>query len=233
MEDVDEVDLYDETDAESGDDGDLVLTEIEARVVANNARLHAQMIKANSGRSVLFTDGSIVTLQIPFKLRLATEPSRLPVQVLEYKNGQYKLQCQHGRLSGRYQGGELNPIDAATGDLIGSGIQTNPEKMSGKEMTITLSSAVAKENNRSTISSAQKAGRTAKPKPGTKRKRTQVITIDDDAGNDDAEEPVPVPKRQTKSGPKPCGKPGAKRKQMEVEIGGGEPTVTRKLRKRA
>jgi len=87
MEDADEVDIYDETDAESDDDGDLVLTEIEARVVANNARLHAQMIKANSGRSALFMDGSIVTLQIPPKLRLAIEPSRLPVRVLEYKMG--------------------------------------------------------------------------------------------------------------------------------------------------
>src|SRR5436305_3471029 len=119
MEDIDEVDIYNETDAESDDDGDLVLTEIEARVVANNARLHAQMIKANSGRSALFMDGSIVTLQIPPKLRLTTEPS---VRVLEYKNGQYKLQCRHGRLSGMYQGGELNPVDTATGGLIGSGI---------------------------------------------------------------------------------------------------------------
>src|SRR5947207_15051623 len=44
MEDADEVDIYDETDAESDDDGDLVLTEIDARVVATNARLHAQLI---------------------------------------------------------------------------------------------------------------------------------------------------------------------------------------------
>ena len=89
MEDADEVDIYDETDDETDDDGDFVLTEIEARVVANNTRLHAQMIKANSGQSALFMDGSIITLQIPPKLRLATEPSRLPVRVLEYKNGQY------------------------------------------------------------------------------------------------------------------------------------------------
>ena len=112
------------------------------------------------------------------------------VWVLEYKNGQYKLQCRHSRLSGRYQGGELNPVDAATGALIGSGIRTDPEKTGGKEVTITLPSAVAKENNCGTISSAQKAGRTTKPR-------------------------------------------GTKRKQMEVEIGGGEPTGTRKLRKRA
>jgi hypothetical protein len=59
------------------DDDDLVLTKI----------------KANGGRSAVFTDGTIATLQIPLKIQLTTEPSRLPVRVLEYKNGQYKLQC--------------------------------------------------------------------------------------------------------------------------------------------
>ena len=79
---------------------DLVLSEIETRVAANNARLHTQMIKANSGQSPIFAEGSVATLQIPSKLRLKAEPTRLPVQVLEHKNGQYKLQCQYGRLSG-------------------------------------------------------------------------------------------------------------------------------------
>src|SRR2546421_13052119 len=65
---------------------------------------HARMIKANSGRSPLFVEGSIATLKIPPKLRLKTEGVRLPVRVLEYKNGQYKLQSRHGRLAGRYQG---------------------------------------------------------------------------------------------------------------------------------
>jgi hypothetical protein len=60
------------------------------------------MIKANSGWSAVFTDGTIATLQIPLKLRLATEPSRLLVRVLEYKNGQYKLQSRHGRLAGQF-----------------------------------------------------------------------------------------------------------------------------------
>jgi hypothetical protein len=49
------------------------------------------MIKANSGWTAIFMDRTIATLQIPLKLQLATEPSRLPVQVLEYKDGQYKL----------------------------------------------------------------------------------------------------------------------------------------------
>jgi hypothetical protein len=80
------------------------------------------MIKANSGWSAVFTDGTIATLQIPLKLRLATEPCRLPVRILEYKNGQYKLQSRHGRLAGRFQGGELNSIEPSINDLLGNRI---------------------------------------------------------------------------------------------------------------
>jgi hypothetical protein len=238
VDDSDGIGVEGDTDDESDDDEDPVLTEIEARVVANDARLHAQMIKANSRRSALFSDGTIATLRIPLKLRLATEPSRLPVRILEYKNGQYKLQCRHGRLAGRYQGGELNSIDPSISDLLGNNIRTKPEEKSGKEVTIKFPSAVAKENGRGTITSAQKAGRTTKshvkpgpklrqkpgPKPGRKRKQTEVITIDG--------EPAPAPKPRAKPGPKPS----AKRKRAEVETidgDGGEPTGPRKLRKRA
>jgi hypothetical protein len=112
------------------------------------------MIKANSGRTALFMDGTIATLQIPLKLRLATEPSRLPVRVLEYKNGQYKLQCRHSRLAGRFQGGELNHIEAAISGLLRASIRTEPEKKGGKEVTIKFPAAVAKENNYRTITSA-------------------------------------------------------------------------------
>jgi hypothetical protein len=225
-----------DSDSESDGDEDLVLTEIEARVVANDARLHAQMIKANSGRTVLFTEGTIATLQIPLKLRLATEPSRLPVRVLKYKNGQYKLQCRHGRLAGRFQGGELNHVDATMSGLLGANIRTEPEKKDGKEVTIKLPAAVAKENNRGTIASAQKAGRTAKaaPKSRGKEKGKQVETIaiddkDDEAGDSEADdsdagEPVKFPKPRRKPG----SKAGTKRKQMGTDI-----TSPRKLRKRA
>ena len=128
------------------------------------------MIKANSGRSAVFTDGTIATLQIPLKIRLATEPSRLPVRGLEYKNGQYKLQCRHGRLAGRFQGGELNSIDPSISDLLGNSIRTKPEKRAGKEVTIKFPAAVAKENNRGSINSAQKAGRTAKSAPKSRER---------------------------------------------------------------
>jgi len=78
------------TDSDDYSDSELednVLSEIEVRVAAHNARLNAQMIKANNGRSEVFTDRTVATLQIPLKLRLATEPSRLPVRVIEHKNG--------------------------------------------------------------------------------------------------------------------------------------------------
>jgi len=85
------------TDSDNDSDSepkDNVLSEIEVRVAAHNvrvaahnARLHAQMIKANNGRSEAFTDRTVATLQIPLKLRLATEPSRLPVRVIKHKNG--------------------------------------------------------------------------------------------------------------------------------------------------
>jgi hypothetical protein len=68
------------------DPEDNVLSEIEVRVVAHNAKLNAQMIKANNGRFKAFMDRTVATLQILLKLRLATEPSRLPVQVIEHKN---------------------------------------------------------------------------------------------------------------------------------------------------
>ena len=126
------------------------------------------MIKKNSGRSKEFNDGDIATLKIPPKLRLKTEAVRLLVQVLEYKNGQYKLQCRHSRLAGRYQGmpfqlqlpffklillgGELNVVDNASIEILGSGIRIQPEKQRNKEVTISFAKAVARENNQGSIS---------------------------------------------------------------------------------
>jgi hypothetical protein len=75
-----------ETGTDSDDDSDSdsepednVLSEIKVRVAAHNARLNAQMIKANNRRSKAFTNRTVATLQILLKLQLATEPSRLLV----------------------------------------------------------------------------------------------------------------------------------------------------------
>jgi hypothetical protein len=146
------------------------------------------MIKANSGWSATFIDRAIATLQILLKLRLATKPSRLPVRVLKYKNGQYKLQCRYGRFIGRYQGGELNPINAVTAALVGRSTRTQLEQKGAKEVTINLLSSVAKENNRGTITSAQKAGRTTKsrakpaPKPTTETRPKALYKTQSDRG---------------------------------------------------
>jgi len=75
----------DDSDSDS-EPKDNVLSEIKVRVAAHNARLNTQMIKANNRRSELFTDRTVATLQILLKLRLATEPSRLPVRVIKHKN---------------------------------------------------------------------------------------------------------------------------------------------------
>jgi len=202
------------------------------------------MIKANSGWNAVFADGTIATLQIPLKLRLATKPSRLLVWILKYKNGQYKLQSRHGRLTGRFQGGELNSIDPSISNLLGNSIRTKPEKKAGKEVTIKFPAAVAKENNRGSINSAQKAGRTAKSALKSrgkgnrkgKGKQVEVVAIKDaiedgeagdgEAGDSEAREPVLAPKPRGKPGPKP----GTKRKRTETEV---ETLSPRKLRKRA
>ena len=179
------------------------------------------MIKANSGWSALFIEGTIATLQIPLKLQLATEPSRLLVRVLEYKNGQYKLQSQHGRLVGRFQGGELNSIEPSISDLLGNSIRTKPEKKAGKEVTIKFPAAVAKENNCGSINSAQKAGRTAKSAPKSRGKGNRK-----EKGKQAEVVAILAPKPHGKPGPKP----GTKRKRMETEV---ETSSPRKLRKRA
>jgi asparagine synthetase A len=87
--DPDDSEIGTDSDLESNansNDNDNALSEIEIRVAAHNARLNAQMIKANNRRSEKFTDGMVATLQIPLKLQLAIESSRLPVRVLELKN---------------------------------------------------------------------------------------------------------------------------------------------------
>ena len=73
-----------DNDNDDNNSPDLILSEIESQVAANNAHLYAQMIKANSSQSAIFVEGSIATLQIPLKLRLRTEPTQLPVQVIKY-----------------------------------------------------------------------------------------------------------------------------------------------------
>lgn len=121
----------------------------------------------------------------------------MPVRVIKYKSGQYKLQCQHGRLAGRYQGGQLNAVDQSTADIFSGSIHPAPKKKGKKDVTISFAKAVAQENQRGSITSAQKSSRVTKAlaakaskaskasglKQGTKRRRTtEEEVIDDTAG---------------------------------------------------
>jgi hypothetical protein len=57
-------------------------------------------------------------------------------------------------LSGRYQGSELNAVEAVIVDLLSSLIRTTLEQKDGKDVTITLAKAVAAENNCGSITNA-------------------------------------------------------------------------------
>jgi hypothetical protein len=118
------------------------------------------MIKQSQNSCVVdFTDGSIATLWIDPKLRLKTERERLAVRILACDHGQYKLMSRHGRISGRFQGDELNEVNSNSVGILGGDIPMEPEYKAGKEVIIPLSLAVARDNNRGSITSAQRAGR--------------------------------------------------------------------------
>ena len=116
------------------------------------------------------------------------------------------MHCQHGRLSGRYQGGQLNSINQSTADVIGGSIRTTPERKGGKDVTISFATAVAKENHCGSITAAQKTGRKA---PGKKAAKASVMKVTRDMNK------------------------GTKRTQAEVigDSSAGEP-VAKRLRRR-
>ena len=127
--------------------------------------------------------------------------------MIKYQNEQYLLQCQYGRLSGRYQGGQLNSIDQSTADVIGGSIRTTPERKGGKNVTISFATVVAKVNYHGSITAAQKASRKASGKKAAKAsvtkvtrdtnkgtKRTQAEVIDDSSARE------PVAKRLRRRG---------------------------------
>jgi hypothetical protein len=122
------------------------------------------MVKQSRACGVIteFEDGDIATLVIPSKMRLKTESKRLPVRILLGDYGQYKVMSQHGRISGRWLGEELNKVGADLVELLGGNIPMEAEYKAGKEVQIQLTKAVALENNRGSITAAQKAGRGTK-----------------------------------------------------------------------
>jgi hypothetical protein len=78
---------------------------------------------------------------------------------------------QHGRVSSRLPTEELNKVGDELIDLLGGNIPMEAEYKGGKEVQIQLTKAVALENNRGSITTAQKAGRktkTTRPRPRSK-----------------------------------------------------------------
>jgi len=155
-------DLLHVDNEEFGDDP--VLSEIERRVAEHNRRTQAQMVKQSQASGVIteFEDGDIATLVIPSKMRLKTESKRLPVRILLGDHGRYKVMSRHGRISGRWPAEELNKVGDDLIELLGGNIPMEAEYKAGKEVQIQLTKAVALENNRGSITAAQKAGRATK-----------------------------------------------------------------------
>jgi hypothetical protein len=82
---------------------------------------------------------------------------RLVVQILACDYEVYKLMLQHGRISGRFAADQLNLVNNRLD--LGRDILMEPEYQASKEVIVPFSKVVAQENNRSSITSAQAAGR--------------------------------------------------------------------------
>jgi len=101
-------------------------------------------------------------------------------------------------------------------NAISTNIRSDPDQnRASKDVTITLPKAVAKANNHSTITAAQKGGRAPKrPKPAP------------EPVPEPAPGPVPKPARKApkpaQKAQKPAPKASIKRKRADVEDGSGE-----------
>jgi hypothetical protein len=80
-------------DAEStvSSDGGYDVSQPEAQVAEKNAQLHEQMKRKGASTGKTFARWEIATLWIPRKQRLSTEPSRLPVRIMDHNDGGYRL----------------------------------------------------------------------------------------------------------------------------------------------
>ena len=117
-------------------------------------------------------------MAIPKRLRLTRELRRLPVRVIKYSKGLYTLLSRHGQLSRLYPAGELNSVSDVASSTLATGIAKNPPKKGKKPIQITLGKAVALENNRGSVTAAQKAGRKAKGK----KRAIDDVEADDNGG---------------------------------------------------
>jgi hypothetical protein len=127
------------------------------------------------------------------------------------------------------QGGELNVVENASIEILGGVIHTEPEMQGNKEVTISLANAVAKENNRGSVTAAQKAGRKAKNKASPPK--TRAATRAKAKGKGRAIEEVGEIASEVLGGNR-----NRKRKAVDIDAGTGPSELVsepRKLRKRA
>jgi hypothetical protein len=155
---------FSETDIEAEE---YTLTELECLVRKNNTRVAAQIVKKARGKARTFQKGWLITLAIPSKLRLRTEPKWILCCIDQVTKNQYSLTSTKGPLRGSHSASQLNPVEAPDQSLI-------PMNWPEGTTKLTLTKAVQLINNRGTIGAAQKAGRVAnKPERQRGRKRKQ------------------------------------------------------------
>ena len=148
-----------------------------------------------------FVDGAIATLRILPKLRLKTENERLAVRILACDHGQYKLMSQHGRISGRYPADDLNEVNKRLMETLGGDILMEPEYRASKEVIVPLSKVVAQENNRGSITNAQRAGRAIASGGEVINAITTATDVVSNVANVLANSPVRQPRRRPQPAP--------------------------------
>ena len=106
------------------------------------------MVKKVNKKMKVFTNGSIVSLAIPTKLRLKSEARRLLCQITKVAKNQYTLICATGPTKGSHNAGQLNEVLSPNESSISL-------KFTGwKKAKLSLAMAVAKVNNRGSIAAA-------------------------------------------------------------------------------
>lgn len=113
---------------------------------------------------VTFEENQVVSLRIPSKLRLAGEPTRLPVRIWKMtRHNRCTLISRYGWLKSNYPWGELNELPAQTAKNWGDNLLTgHTQRDHGQALkVITLNQAVQLLNKRGSVQAAKKGGRKA------------------------------------------------------------------------
>jgi hypothetical protein len=207
---------YQETDIE---DVTHILTELERQIKQSNARTAARMVTKVNKKMKIFTNGSIVSLAIHYKLRLKPEAKRLLCRITKVVKNQYTLICAAGPIKGSHNAGQLNKVLSPDESSI------LLKFVGWKKAKLTLPKAVAKTNNRGSIAAVQKANRLAN--------KASVDQDTSDSSSDDSDEDQELADRQLLdpqlSASKPvAGRPIRLRKRTQTAIDAeDEPIIPR------